>query len=50
MNTPREFGSDSARRIGDALGLDWGQVDLEQFLWALQVELEHGTRGFLKQT
>jgi hypothetical protein len=44
MNTPREFGSDEARRIGDALGLDWDQVDLEQFRMGLQVELEHGTR------
>jgi hypothetical protein len=44
MNTARQFNSDEARRIGDSLGLDWGQVDLEQFRMGLQVELEHGTR------
>jgi len=44
MNTARQFSSDEARRIGDSLGLDWGQVDLEQFRMGLQVELEHGTR------
>ncbi len=44
MNTPRKFSSEEAKRIGDSLGLDWGQVDLEQFRMGLQVELEHGTR------
>ena len=44
MNTPRQFSSDEARRTGDSLDLDWGQVDLEQFRMGLQVELEHGTR------
>jgi hypothetical protein len=45
MNTPREFGSDSARRIGDALGLDWGQVDLEQLLWACKWSLSTEPEG-----
>jgi len=40
----KEFTSDEARRIGDALGIDWSQVDLEQFRMGLAVELEHGTR------
>lgn len=44
MNTPREFSLEEARGIGDSLGLDWGQVDLEQFRMGLLVELEHGTR------
>jgi hypothetical protein len=44
MNTPRQFSSDEAKRIGDSLGVDWGQVDLEQFRMGLLVELEHGTR------
>jgi hypothetical protein len=35
---------DEARRIGDALGLDWTTVDVEQFRMGLAVELEHGTR------
>jgi hypothetical protein len=44
MNKPGQFSLDEARRIGDSLGLDWDQVDLEQFCMGLLVELEHGTR------
>jgi len=44
MNQSRQFTSDEAKRIGDSLGLDWDQVDLEQFRMGLLVELEHGTR------
>ena len=44
MSGAKEFTSDEARRIGDALGIDWSQVDLEQFRMGLAVELEHGTR------
>jgi hypothetical protein len=44
MNTAKEFTTDEARRIGTALGVDWKQVDLEQFRMGLRVELEHGTR------
>ena len=44
MNKPGQFSSDEAKRIGDSLGLDWDQVDLEQFRMGLLVELEHGTR------
>ena len=35
---------DEARAIGDGLGIDWGQVDLDQFRRGLEVELEHGAR------
>jgi len=44
MGKPKQFSLDEARRIGDSLGLDWGQVELEQFRMGLLVELEHGTR------
>jgi hypothetical protein len=44
MSEKKQSGSDEARQIGDALGVDWGQVDLEQFRWGLEVELEHGAR------
>jgi hypothetical protein len=44
MSKPRQFNSDEARRIGDSLGIDWSQVDLEQFRMGLFVELEHGTK------
>ena len=44
MNTPKQFSSDEAKRIGDSLSIDWNHVDLEQFRMGLFVELEHGTR------
>jgi hypothetical protein len=44
MSKPKQFSPDEAKRIGDSLGLDWDQVDLEQFRMGLLVELEHGTR------
>jgi hypothetical protein len=38
----RKVTKDEARRVGDALGLDWEKVDPEQFWRGLEVELEHG--------
>jgi hypothetical protein len=42
MTTKRSFTSQQARQIGDALGIDWAAVDLEQFRRGMEVELEHG--------
>lgn len=36
------FSSEEARKIGDELGIDWSQIDFEQFRMGLEVELEHG--------
>jgi hypothetical protein len=44
MTKPDQFSSEEAKRIGDSLGLDWDQFDLEQFRLGLLVELEHGAR------
>lgn len=33
-----------AKAIGDAIGVDWNKVSLEQFMRGLAVELEHGSR------
>jgi hypothetical protein len=44
MSKPKQFSLDEAKRIGDSLGVDWDQIDLEQFRMGLLVELEHGTR------
>ena len=44
MSKPKQFSSDEAKHIGDSLGVDWDQADLEQFRMGLLVELEHGTR------
>jgi hypothetical protein len=38
----KEFSVDEARQIGEQLGIDWGQVDIEQFCIGLHVEMEHG--------
>jgi len=42
----RKFTADEAKKIGQAIGIDWaaGKVDLEQFRMGLAVELEHGAR------
>ena len=42
MSAKREFTVDEARRIGDAIGVDWNRFDLEEFRTGLAVELEHG--------
>jgi hypothetical protein len=42
MTAKRSFTSEEARKIGNALGIDWAAVDLEQFRRGLEVELEHG--------
>jgi len=42
METKKQFSTDEAKRIGDAIGIDWSQVDIEQFRMGLRVELEHG--------
>ncbi|GAI18783.1 unnamed protein product, partial [marine sediment metagenome] len=40
----KQFTWAEAKRIGDALGVDWRKFDVEQFRMGLDVELEHGTR------
>ena len=42
MAPKRLFTSEEAREIGEELGIDWADVDLEQFRRGLEVELEHG--------
>jgi Protein of unknown function (DUF5661) len=40
------FSTDSAREIGERIGIDWNRsrFDIEQFRIGLEVELEHGRR------
>jgi hypothetical protein len=38
----REFTIEEARQAGDALGVDWDKVEIEQFRIGLAIELEHG--------
>lgn len=43
MTDPRRTTTNGeARRVGDALNVDWDQIDLEQFRRGMDVELEHG--------
>jgi hypothetical protein len=39
-----KFTQEQARKIEDRLGIDWNVVSLEQFLFGVNVELEHGLR------
>jgi len=38
----RKVSLDEARSIGDGLGIDWSEVNQEEFRRGLEVELEHG--------
>lgn len=44
MAPMQKFTVEEARRVGTALGVNWQQIDLEQFRRGLEVELEHGAR------
>lgn len=44
MNGGKKFTAEEAKRIGNELGLNWSEVDLEEFRVGLGVELEHGTQ------
>ena len=38
----RKVNLEEARSVGDGLGIDWSEVDQEEFRRGLEVELEHG--------
>jgi hypothetical protein len=44
MEARRQFTAEDARRIGEAIGIDWNSArfPVEQFRMGLDVELEHG--------
>ena len=44
MSSQVEFTQEQARTIGDQIGVDWGQIPIEEFRVGLGVELEHGSR------
>ncbi len=44
MSKPHHFSAEQAKEIGDHLGVDWTQIDFEQFRMGIEVELEHGLR------
>ncbi len=42
MTAKKHFTAEEARKIGEALGIDWSKFDVEQYRMGLDVELEHG--------
>ena len=44
MSEGARFTVEEARKVGDALGVDWKSIAVEQFRMGLNVELEHGAR------
>ena len=44
MEDSKHFTIEEAKRIGEALGVEWSKFDVEQFRMGLDVELEHGLR------
>ena len=43
MTESRRTTTEEARRVGDAIGVDWSRFELEQFRAGMDVELEHGS-------
>jgi len=44
MEPKKRFSTEEAKKIGEALGINWKNFDVEQFRMGLDVELEHGLR------
>jgi hypothetical protein len=42
LSGSKHFTTEEAKRIGEALSVDWSKFDVEQFRMGLNVELEHG--------
>lgn len=47
MSPKKHFTAKKAKEIGEKLGIDWSQYDVEQFRVGMDVELEHGTENSL---
>lgn len=42
MSIKKSFTIEEAKEIGEKLGINWSNFDVEQFRMGLDVELEHG--------
>ncbi|MDA3943841.1 MAG: hypothetical protein PF694_09935 [Bacteroidetes bacterium] len=40
----KNLNSEDAKAIGKDIGIDWNEVNLEEFTKGINVEFEHGTR------
>ena len=45
MSPKKVFTAKKAKEMGEALGIDWTEFDVEQFRMGMDVELEHGTEN-----
>ena len=45
MTSKKVFSAEDAKSIGEALGVEWTNFDVEQFRVGMDVELEHGTEN-----
>jgi hypothetical protein len=45
LSSSKYFTIEEAKRIGEALNIDWSKFDVEQFRMGLDVELEHGVKN-----
>ena len=43
MTEQRRTSTEEAKRVGEAIGVDWTRFDLEQFRRGMDVEFEHGS-------
>ena len=43
MTEGRRTTIEEAKRVGDAIGVDWARFDLEEFRAGMDVEFEHGS-------
>ena len=44
MSSKKRFNRREARAIGGRLGIDWDEIEVNEFQRGLAVELEHGSR------
>jgi Protein of unknown function (DUF5661) len=44
VSEKRRTTTDEARRVGEAIGVDWNRFDLAQFRAGMDAEFEHGSR------
>jgi hypothetical protein len=42
MGSKKHFTTEEAKKVGEALGIDWSRFDIEQFRRGMDAELEHG--------
>jgi hypothetical protein len=44
MSKEKQFNLETAKQIGETLGIEWNKFDIKQFRKGLEVETEHGLR------